>query len=100
MSHKIARLLLDFAGGRSVCGATPMERERRHSDQPDVQDLGNLQHLLLLPASAFGPPRGCGGGGMCRRIPQEEIEMTKSKPAHKAKSASTTKTPRKAANDH
>ena len=26
--------------------------------------------------------------------------MTKSKPAHKAKSASTTKTPRKAANDH
>jgi hypothetical protein len=36
---------------------------------------------------------------MCRRTPQEEIKMTKSKPAHKAKSASTTKTPRKAAND-
>jgi Protein of unknown function (DUF3489) len=34
---------------------------------------------------------------MCRRTPQEEIKMTKSKPARKA---TTTKTPRKAANDH
>jgi hypothetical protein len=35
-----------------------------------------------------------------RRTPQEEIKMTKSKPTHKAKSASTTKTPQKATNDH
>jgi hypothetical protein len=37
---------------------------------------------------------------MCRYTPHEEIKMTKGKPAHKAKSASTTKTPRKAASDH
>jgi hypothetical protein len=37
---------------------------------------------------------------MCRYTPHEEIKMTKSKPTHKARSASTTKTRRKAANDH
>jgi hypothetical protein len=35
---------------------------------------------------------------MCRRTPQEETEMTKSKPARKVKSASATKSPRKATN--
>jgi hypothetical protein len=35
---------------------------------------------------------------MCRRTPQEETEMTKSKPAHNVQSASATQSPRKAAN--
>src|SRR5687768_15877175 len=50
-----------------------------------------------LPASAVGPPRGFGGGGICRRDQQEEFKMAKSKSTRKAKSATTTKKSRKAA---
>jgi hypothetical protein len=43
--------------------------------------------------------RGAAVVAACAAAPQEDIKMTKSKPARKAKSASTTNTPRKAAND-